>query len=188
MPLTVANKITIARILAVPFFVITMLYYSPDRDYLRYVALGIYLFAVASDILDGYLARSRGEKTDIGALLDPFADKILLVSSFICLYVVGNQFPVMNFSFWLVMGVISRDILLLAGSLVLFVLYRRLDIPVSGWGKAAMFLQSACVVGLLLQWSSTSALWYVALFFTVVSAFDYAIKGLQIFIEKGSLR
>ena len=70
MALTAANKITIARILAVPFFVTAVLSYSPQADYLRYVALGIYLFAAISDVVDGYIARTRGQATAVGAILD----------------------------------------------------------------------------------------------------------------------
>ncbi|MEK7097356.1 MAG: CDP-alcohol phosphatidyltransferase family protein, partial [Patescibacteria group bacterium] len=69
MPLTLANKITIARILAVLFFITVILYYSPQDDYLRYVALGIFLFAVISDVIDGYIARAHDQKTQIGAIL-----------------------------------------------------------------------------------------------------------------------
>jgi CDP-diacylglycerol--glycerol-3-phosphate 3-phosphatidyltransferase len=187
MAITAANKVTIARILAVPFFVTTVLYYSPRQDYLRYVALGIYLFAALSDILDGYLARSRKEKTPVGAILDPLADKMLLVSSFVCLYVVGPQFPVMSFPIWLVVAVISRDVLLVVGSVVLLMFYRRLDVKVSWWGKAAMFFQAGCVIGLLLQWSWTSLVWYVAFFFTAISGFDYLVKGFQFLTEKESV-
>ena len=53
MSLTFANKLTICRVLTVPFFIATVLYYSPDQDYLRFMALGIFLFAVVLDILDG---------------------------------------------------------------------------------------------------------------------------------------
>ncbi|MCC6758454.1 MAG: CDP-diacylglycerol--glycerol-3-phosphate 3-phosphatidyltransferase [Candidatus Omnitrophica bacterium] len=184
MALTIANKITIARILAVPFFVTAVLSYSPQADHFRYVALGIYLFAAVSDVLDGYIARKRGQTTAVGAILDPLADKVLLVSAFVCLYIVGSQFPVLHFPVWLVVAVISRDILLVIGSLLLLMFYRRLDVKVSWWGKAAMFVQAACVIGLLLQWSWTSLFWYAALFFTAVSGVDYLIKGFRILTEK----
>ncbi len=84
MSLTFANKITICRILAVPFFIATVLYYSPQRDHLRYAALGIFLFAVISDVIDGYIARTRHQKTRAGAILDPLADKLLLISATGC--------------------------------------------------------------------------------------------------------
>src|SRR3989338_5889283 len=92
MSLTFANKITICRILAVPFLIATLMYYSLERDYLRFVALGLFLFAVISDVIDGYIARTRNQKTIAGAILDPLADKILLISAFICLSMIGEYF------------------------------------------------------------------------------------------------
>ena len=63
MSLTFANKVTIGRILIVPFFIATVMYISPQHEYLRWVALGLFLVAVISDIIDGYIARTRGQKT-----------------------------------------------------------------------------------------------------------------------------
>src|SRR3990167_6283888 len=96
LTLTFANKITIARILAVPFFISTVLYYHPARDHLRYAALGIFLFAVISDVIDGYVARTRNQRTRAGAILDPIADKLLLMSAFICLFKVGTMFKIIQ--------------------------------------------------------------------------------------------
>ena len=83
MALTFANKITVCRIVAVPFLIATVLYYTPQNDYLRLVALGIFLFAVISDAVDGYVARHYRQRTKAGAVLDPVADKLLLISAFI---------------------------------------------------------------------------------------------------------
>ena len=86
MGLTFANKVTVGRILLVPFFIATVLYLSDSRPNLRYIALGLFLLAVISDVIDGYIARTHHQKTKAGAILDPLADKILLISAFICLY------------------------------------------------------------------------------------------------------
>jgi len=88
--LNFANKITIARIIAVPIFIGTVLYYSKQNDFLRFVSLGVFLFAVISDVFDGYIARTRNQKTKAGAILDPLADKFLLISAFVCLFYKGN--------------------------------------------------------------------------------------------------
>src|SRR5690349_1147781 len=120
LTLNFANKITIGRILAVPFFIVVLLYHSVDRDYFRYIALGIFLFAVISDVIDGYIARTRHQKTQAGAILDPLADKLLLISAFICLYRIGTQLPTVHFPLWLVVTVISRDVILLIGALLIF--------------------------------------------------------------------
>ncbi len=180
MSLTLANKITIARILAVPFFITAVLYYSPAQDYFRYVALGVFLFAVISDIVDGYIARTYHQKTQVGAIIDPLADKILLISAFICLYTVGHQLPVMYFPIWLVVAVLSRDFMLVAGCLLIFMFHGKLGISVSVWGKATTFFQGVCVVGLLLQWPWTSVFWYAAFILTVISGLDYFWRGFNL--------
>ncbi len=180
MSLTLANKITIARILAVPFFITAVLSYSSDQDYLRYIALGVFLFAVTSDIADGYIARNYDQKTQIGAIIDPLADKILLISAFICLYTVGHEFAGIRFPVWLVVAVISRDVMLVVGCVLIFMFHGKLGINVSVWGKATTFFQGVCVVGLLLQWSWTAIFWYAAFGLTVVSGLDYFWRGFNL--------
>jgi len=180
MTLTFANKITIARILAVPFFIATILYYTPDKDYLRLIALGIFLFAVISDVIDGYVARTRNQKTQAGAILDPLADKILLISAFICLYRIGKLFGSVQFPMWLVVGVISRDIMLLIGSMIIYLVHGNLFIEASRWGKSTTFFQVICIIGVLLQWEQLSFMWYVTIAFTVISGVDYIRNGIRV--------
>src|SRR3989344_277506 len=139
--LSFANKVTIVRILTVPFFIATALYYAPDRDYLRLVALCIFLVAVISDVIDGYIARTWKEKTKAGAILDPLADKLLLISAFICLYKIRSLLGGIQLPLWLVVAVISRDVMLLLGSGIIYLVHGRLDISPSKWGKAPDFFQ-----------------------------------------------
>jgi len=179
LSLTFANKITVCRILAVPFVIGTILYYSPVRENLRYAALGIFLFAVISDVVDGYIARIRHQKTPAGKVLDPLADKFLLISSFICLYSVRGRLPDMQFPLWLIVIVISRDTILIMGALMLHVLYHRLPMESTRWGKASTFFQVLTVIGMLLQWQPSRVLWYVAAFFTVISGIDYIRQGIK---------
>ena len=112
MSLTFANKVTVGRILIVPFFIATVMYISPQQ-YFRWLALALFVVAVVSDVIDGYIARTRGQKTKAGAILDPLADKILLISAFICLYIKRGAFPDIHFPLWFVVAIISRDIMLL---------------------------------------------------------------------------
>lgn len=183
MSLTFANKITVCRILAVPFLVAVVLYYSPLRDYLRYVALGIFLFAVISDVIDGYIARTRHQKTKAGAILDPLADKVLLMSTFICLYKMGVHFPAIHFPLWLVVAVISRDAILLVGAMLIYLIHGDLSIEPTRWGKTSTFFQVLTVIGMLLQqstWAGTTLLWSVTIFFTVISGVDYIRNGIKL--------
>lgn len=180
MALTFANKITILRILAVPFFIATVLYYSPERDYFRQVALAIFLFAVISDVIDGYIARRHHQKTKAGAILDPLADKLLLISAFICLYKVGVYFEVVRFPVWLVVTVISRDVILLLGSMIIQIIHGDIDIAPTLWGKASTFFQVFCVIGMFLQWAFSPVIWLMTLVFALISVVDYIRRGIKI--------
>ena len=178
--LNFANRITICRILAVPFFIAVILYYSPERDYLRNVALGIFLFAVISDVIDGYIARTRHEKTQAGAILDPLADKLLLISAFICLYKVSDSLPLIHFPLWLVVTVISRDVILLIGALLIFMVHGQVSVEATKWGKISTFFQGIAVIGMLLQWPVSVAAWYVMVIFAIISGVDYIRYGIKV--------
>jgi cardiolipin synthase (CMP-forming) len=180
MPLTFANKITIGRILAVPFLIATLLYYAPERDNLRLVALGIFLFAVISDVVDGYIARTRHQKTPAGIILDPLADKLLLISAFLCLYVIRGDLPVVRFPLWLVVAVISRDVILLIGGTLIYLTHGNFFIEATRWGKASTFFQVVTVITLLLQWTGLEMLWIVTVFFVFISAVDYLRQGVKL--------
>ena len=180
MPLTFANKITICRILAVPFFIVSILYYSPEKDYLRFVAIGIFSFAVISDIIDGYIARTRHEKTKAGAILDPLADKLLLISAFVCLYIIGPWLASVRFPMWFVVAVISRDVVLLLGAMIILQVKGDLVVNPTIWGKASAFFQVSSVLGILWQWPFSSMLWIITLGLTIISGVDYIREGIKI--------
>lgn len=180
MALTFANKVTIGRILVVPFFIGVILYYSPQRGHLRYAALGIFLLAVITDVIDGYIARTRHQKTRAGAILDPLADKMLLMSAFICLYKVGVFFEAVHFPVWLVVAVISRDAILLLGAMIIFLVHGKLTIVPTRWGKASTFFQILSIMGMLLQWPHSYFIWYATIILTVISGVGYIRSGIKI--------
>ena len=186
MSLTFANKVTIGRILLVPFFIATVLYFSPDRPYLRWVALGLFMTAVISDIIDGYIARRYHQKTKAGAILDPLADKILLISAFICLYVRRGSFEEFVFPIWFVVAIISRDIILLLGAMIVQLVTGKLEIEANRSGKTTAFFQIVCIIGMLLQWPSTQIFWYVALVATIMSGVIYIKEGIRVINEHSS--
>jgi CDP-diacylglycerol--glycerol-3-phosphate 3-phosphatidyltransferase len=179
MALTFANKVTICRILAVPFFIIALLYYSPEHDSTRLIALGIFLFAVISDVIDGYIARTRNQKTQAGAILDPLADKLLLISAFICLNHIGSQFSSFHLPVWLIVAVISRDVILLIGSTLIYMLHATLPEEATRWGKLSTFFQVLTVISVLVLWP-IPLLWGVCLIFTAISGVDYIRRGIKI--------
>jgi cardiolipin synthase len=122
-----ANWLTIARILLVPVLVICLVY---NRALL---ALGTFVVAGVTDMMDGYIARTRGTKTRLGAFLDPLADKLLLTASFVTL---TYKFPKI-LPFWLTAIVLSRDLLLILVAMLIMLTGGQLN-PTPSWlGKAS---------------------------------------------------
>ncbi|MCP4649858.1 MAG: CDP-diacylglycerol--glycerol-3-phosphate 3-phosphatidyltransferase [PVC group bacterium] len=175
--MNIANWISIFRIILIPFFISAVVYYSPDKDYLRYVALSIFLLAVISDGIDGYIARTKKLKTVLGSFLDPMADKLLLSSSFITLSLANNIPLEIRLPLWVPILFISRDIILMLGSFLIHVITGKLTISPSILGKLTTLFQMATIIFILLQLPFSFWIWNTAVFFTVVSCFDYILKG-----------
>src|SRR5438105_15358130 len=117
--MTTANKITILRILLVPFFVVEALYYVKDGHELHRL-LAVLSFAVAAicDGVDGYIARRYKQRSELGAILDPLADKLLLVSGIVVLSFDHRPY-LESVPLWLTGTVIGRDLVILIGMLVI---------------------------------------------------------------------
>lgn len=186
MGLTLANKITVGRIVIVPLFMATLLNYSEDREYLRTAATVLFIVAVMSDVIDGYIARRYYQKTRAGAILDPLADKLLLMSAFICLCIIGSQLPVFHFPVWLVVTLISRDIILLIGALIIQTVTGKLAVEANKWGKVTAFFQVLAVLGMLFQMESSQLLWPFAVVVTVISGIVYIREGIKILNESAA--
>ena len=180
MSLGFANKVTIFRILAVPIFIASILYYNPQRDFLRFISLGIFSLAVLSDVIDCYIARTRREKTKAGAILDPLADKLLLISAFISLYLISNFPAGIKFPLWVALIAISRDVIILLGAVVTFIIKQNINISPTRWGKLTTTFQMVSVITVLMQWRISSLFWSIAVFFTIISGVDYIRRGFKI--------
>jgi len=174
-----ANKVSTLRILSVPFFIASLIYYSPDKDYLRFIALGIFVLGVLSDAVDGYIARISKQKSQAGLVLDPLGDKLLLVSAFVCLYLI-DKFPMgIRFPLWVTLIVVSRDTIMLLGALIIFMVKQSMDISPTRWGKLTTTFQMSSVIAVLLQWKFSYIFWCLAVFFTLISGIDYIKRGFK---------
>ncbi len=173
-----ANKISTFRILIVPFFIASLIYYSAEREPLRFVALGIFLLGVISDALDGYIARKSGQQSKAGLVLDPLGDKLLLMGAFIFLSPISRL--TLNFPLWVTLIVISRDAIILLGALVIYIVKQNIAIYPTRWGKLTTTFQMFSVTSVLLQFKYSYILWSLAVFFTVISGFDYIRRGFKI--------
>jgi cardiolipin synthase len=173
----IANKISTLRILSVPFFIAAFVYYSPEKDYLRFVALGIFILGVISDAVDGYIARKSKQQSQAGLILDPLGDKLLLMSAYLCLYLVHFK---INFPLPVILVVISRDVLILLGAVVIFIVKNEINIFPTRWGKLTTAFQMLSIIVVILQWKFSFILWWVAVFFTIISGTDYIMRGFKI--------
>jgi len=178
--LNLPNKITILRILLVPFFVTCLVYYNPQADYLRFVALSIFLLAVITDALDGYLARRTNQKTKLGMIIDPIADKILLLSAFLSLALIKGLPVGVKLPAWVLIVIISRDSIILLGSVLIFVSGGNLDIKPNFWGKITTFLQMLTIISLLLLLPFSRIIWSLMVVFTAISGLVYITRGSRL--------
>lgn len=168
------NSITLVRVILIPFFVDLMIY--------RYYRLALLVFVAAclTDALDGMIARITNSKTEIGAFLDPMADKLLIVSSFVTLAIL-SKIPV-----WLVITVVSRDIILTLGSMVIYFTGHSLTIKPSMLGKTTTVLQFLVVTLTLvliaygIKSDYLKIVYWATAGFTVASGVHYVIRGMKI--------
>jgi cardiolipin synthase len=168
------NLLTLTRILLLPFFVATLIY-----DQYQY-ALIIFIAASVTDILDGFIARITNQITDFGKILDPVADKFFLVTSFILMSNIG-LIPM-----WLAIIVISKDLIVVTGSVILYFVTHKLNIEPSILGKASSASQFFLVGLVLLYRNLTETISVPMPIFSIVAALTslagahYVYKGLRI--------
>jgi cardiolipin synthase len=188
--MTTANKITIVRIAMIPAFVLMAIYYGQSiqrgvpLEWQRFTAIIIFLVAAASDGLDGYVARRYNQRSALGAILDPIADKGLLLSAIITLSISNwseidpdyGRFPA-----WFPVLVITRDAVILVGSAVLHVLVGKVRVKPSWTGKVATVLQMCAIGWVMLQLRFLPLLFVVILagIFTLISGIIYVMDGVR---------
>jgi cardiolipin synthase (CMP-forming) len=186
--MTFANKITVIRILLIPVFVWLTLDYirdfqkGSDKEWERVVACAIFAAAVISDGVDGYIARRYHQKSELGTFLDPLADKALLVSAMILLSVrFKGGTPFDQLPLWFPVLVISRDLILLAGTVLIHMLTGKMTPHPRLVGKCATFFQMIVLGWVLLKVERPSYEWplYAAGFFTFISGIWYIFDGVQ---------
>lgn len=178
--MNLANKISIARVLLIPFFIASVIYYAPERQGLRFIALFIFSLAVLTDAIDGYIARMKSQKTRLGTFLDPLADKLLLVSAFISLSLLTNIPPHLRLPPWLPIIVISRDIIIVLGTVIIYLISGNIEIVPTKLGKVTTFFQMVTIISVLLHFRYSNFIWSAAAFFTILSGIDYIAKGSRL--------
>ena len=177
------NKLTIFRVILIPFFVFFML--APFFEgYGNYIALAIFCVASLTDLLDGKIARKRNLVTNFGKFMDPLADKLLVCSALICLIEL-NLIPS-----WIVIIIIAREFIISGFRLVAS--DNGVVIAASYWGKFKTVSQMFMVIVMVFNYSLQNEilywigiiLMYIALVLTLVSLIDYIAKNKDVLKEQ----
>ena len=203
--MTTANKITVTRILIIPVFVMMAIYYGRGvqsghpRDWERILTIFLFLVASASDGLDGYVARRYNQRSQLGVVLDPIADKGLLLAAIITLSFSNWTY---EFPLWFPVLVITRDVVILVGTALLHYLIGEIQVRPTWMGKTATALQMVAIsLVLVVPGSLWAWTWQVAGqsidvngldipvtlagIFTLVSGIGYVMTGIRQFQAGG---
>lgn len=178
------NKLTLARVIMIPFFVLFMLvdiFGQADK----YIAVAIFAVASITDMLDGKIARKYNLITNFGKFMDPMADKLLVCSALICL--IGDKLQA-----WIVIVIIGRELIISGFRTV--AADNGVVIAASWWGKYKTTSQMIMIILLILDWGFK---WfevleylfiYLSLVLTLVSLIDYLVKNMSIISDGGMNR
>ena len=150
MKLNLPNKLTVARVIMVPFFMIFILYRPFGPTWSSIIAAAIFILTALTDLLDGKIARSRGLITDFGKFLDPLADKIMIIGAFLCFCMSLDDKVMAGIMVWATIITVFREfavtsIRLLASS------DSGIVIPANFMGKLKTMVQSITVIIILLE-------------------------------------
>ena len=172
------NKLTIFRVVLIPFFVFFLL-----TDYAgaasKWIALGIFIIASLTDLLDGRIARKYNLVTNFGKFMDPLADKLLVCAALICLVDMGRL------ASWMVIIIISREFIISGFRLIAS--DNGVVIAASYWGKFKTTFQMVMICLMIADIQAiailTTVVMWVALILTVVSLLDYLVKNKDVMKE-----
>ena len=170
------NKLTVLRVIMVPFFVFFMLS-GCGGEASKWIALALFVVASLTDLLDGYLARRDNLVTDFGKFMDPLADKLLVCSALICFVEIGKM-PA-----WMVIIIIAREFIISGFRLIAS--DNGIVIAANYWGKFKTVSQMIMIILLIMDLGGVfyflgEAFKWIALALTVISLVDYIWKNKQV--------
>ena len=175
------NKLTVLRVIMVPFFVFFMLT-GVGGAANKWIALIIFCVASLTDMLDGKIARARNLVTNFGKFMDPLADKLLVCSAMICMIPLGKL------QAWFVIVIIAREFIISRFRLV--AADNDIVIAASYWGKFKTVSQMFMLILLIADLGGAfnmiaQVLIWVSLVLTIVSLIDYIAKNVQVLTQGG---
>ncbi|MBM3288576.1 MAG: CDP-alcohol phosphatidyltransferase family protein [Candidatus Hydrogenedentes bacterium] len=177
--MTLANRITIGRLILVPVFVVLIMTYTRDQQWLRYAALGVFVGAAISDAVDGFIARAYNQKTKLGAVLDPLADKLLTNLAMVFLAVNDElRTPIPT---WFPVIVLGRDVIIVLGAYLINEYFGPVRARPQVSGKLTTVFQMALIIAVLLELPPrfVHGILYTTLALVVFSFADYLRAGIK---------
>ena len=171
--MTSASKITILRVLLVPFYMAAMYMTRGETGVWMWIALGIFIVASLTDFVDGYIARTYNQTTDFGKFLDPLADKLLTIAA-MCMFCQWGSFPA-----WALMIVLTREFAVTGLRLVAV---QKGNVIAAGWsGKVKT---ASTMVGLCAMMAIPGVAWLNALVIAVIVV-TTVYSGVEYFVKNG---
>jgi CDP-diacylglycerol--glycerol-3-phosphate 3-phosphatidyltransferase len=176
-PFNIPNFFSMLRLLLIPFFFLSMYYFFVKNiEIMLWVARGIFVVIFLSDFLDGFLARRWGEITALGSVLDPVADKLFVIASFVLLAVFDKL------SAWLTVTVVAKDILVSIGWSLKVLLYETVEVNPSSLGKMATAMQFFIIFTIVMFLPQVSILWLeiLTVVLTLAALIQYGYQFMQL--------
>lgn len=175
--MTVANKITLFRVLLIPVFCGLVHVYDPATEGIRHAALLVYLTAAVTDMLDGWVARRFHQQTRFGKRLDPLADKLLVNLGFI--FLAANPHYVPGIPLWFPVLIMMRDIIVVIGALLLNSFVGPVIIQVRLLGKLTTVILNGTLLVALLGWHLLPWAVGIATMAVLASTAEYIVDGIR---------
>jgi cardiolipin synthase len=150
----------------------------------RVLAITAFIVAILTDAVDGYIARTNKQQTALGTYLDPIADKLLLMSAVIIFSMPLERFA--RLPLWVTVSVISRDVIIVLGSLMIYLTTGKLKVVPSILGKMTTFFQMMSIVWILFMLPRPDYVWLAAGFLTILSGLGYVYSGSKQLSESGN--
>ena len=177
--MNLANHLSVLRIILVPVFIGSFLYYSPEREWCYTLGLAIFVLACLTDGVDGYVARRLNQKTVLGSYIDPIADKLLLLSGFLSLSFMSHLPGWMHIPAWVTIPVITRDVIILIGSAMIFLTTGSLKAEPIFIGKLTTVIQMGTLFVALIPFPGAlkNTLFILTVSLTVLSGMQYIRIG-----------
>ena len=172
--MNIANKLTVFRVILVPFFVVFML--TDFTAYNRWIAFAIFVVATITDKLDGTIAHRYNMVTTFGKFMDPIADKLLVSSALMCLTASG-EVPA-----WVTILIIGREFAI--SGIRLIAADNNVAIAASWWGKSKTIAQMAMIIIILMNIPALELfgqiVMYISVALTLISLVDYIVKNKDV--------